>query len=132
MRAKGGDFFCNTGMCRRENVECCTPVAMVYRAALVAKPFFCQINDPASSIFQTFRARAILTTATGQGEVRFVDVLKPHACDIAFVLQQGASRTPAGIQTDLAWLVCVQLVPRQRNFWMPGKSSSIVPRNPRR
>jgi hypothetical protein len=76
------DSFCKTAMARREDIVSCIDVTIMDRSAHSALP------SPYSKIFPAFGAGAAVTHAAGLGGKRFIDLRKPHACDIALVLQR--------------------------------------------
>lgn len=92
LRGKDGDSSYETAMPGRENVDGSVDVTVVCRSTFAARPF------SYSKIFPAFRAGALFTAATGLGRISFIDLIEPHACDIAFVLQHGPECAPAGVQ----------------------------------
>jgi hypothetical protein len=75
-----------------ENVLGGVDVTVVYRSTFAASPF------SYSKTFPAFRASAPVTAATGLGGIRLIDLLEPHACDIALILQHGPECTPARVE----------------------------------
>lgn len=95
MRGTGGDSFCKTATPRRENVTSRVAVPIMSRAANKTGPYSHSKTLPA------LRAGAAVTHAAGLGGKRFVDLLEPHSCVIAFVPKHGSQRAPAGIENGL-------------------------------
>jgi hypothetical protein len=79
-------------MSDRENVLSGINVSVMYRAAVLARPFSYSKTFPASG------ASAALTPAAGLGRVRFVNLVKPHACASALVPEHGSQRAPTRIR----------------------------------
>lgn len=70
-------------------------VAVVLRAACAAAP------GSDAQAFEPFGPGVSATGAALLGGARLVNLLEPHACVIALVLQHGSKRAPPGVQDGL-------------------------------
>src|ERR1700732_178845 len=82
-------------MSRREDIVSCIDVTIMDRSAHSALP------SPYSKIFPAFWAGAAVTHAAVLGGKRFIDLIKPHACVSALILQYGSKCAPTGIEYRL-------------------------------
>jgi hypothetical protein len=87
--------FRKTAMSRREDILSSIDVKIMDRSANTARP------SSYSKTLPAFRAGAAVTHAAGLGGQCFVDLIEPHACGSALVLQHGSECAPARIEHRL-------------------------------